>query len=159
MSIDPQTQSAFITCLPAEIRNAIYLELWRSAGLRQHIVWHGEGGDDGRHFCRWRCEAEFEVDDELQRLGESARRRHNVSLGARMAKLPDPETIALCRRLQSPWMNHWACGERAEREHGLDAVRGFTTSEIRCWKKSKGAGERGPSWSPYLPMLLSCRLM
>ena len=63
MSIDPQTQSAFITCLPAEIRNAIYLELWRSAGLRQHILWHGEG-NGGRHFCRWRCEAEFEVDDE-----------------------------------------------------------------------------------------------
>lgn len=151
MSINPQSQSAFITRLPPEIRDAIYLELWRSCGLRQHIVWHGEGGD--RHFCRWPCTTRYDVDDELQRGSEGLRRRLGVPLGQ------DIRAAACSRRLQSPWMNHWACGERAEQEHGLEAIRGFTTSEIDCWKKDPVDKQHVPSRSPYLPLLLSCRLM
>ena len=156
MSISLQSQSTFITRLPPEIREAIYLELWRTSGLRQHIVWHGEGTD--RHFCRWPCTTRYEVDDRVQLWCEDLRRWLGVPLGEDISKVPDEEVESVSRRLQSPWMNHWACGERAEGEYGLEATGGFTTSEIRCWKEDRVDG-RMPSRSPYLPMLLSCRLM
>ena len=152
MSVNPQSESAFITRLPLEIRNAIYLELWRSCGLRQHIVWHGEGAD--RHFCRWPCTTEYHVHDGLQEEIEQFRRRLGVPLGESMN---NSEASVYTRRLQSPWMNHWACGERAEEAHGIEAIRGFTTSGIGCWKKN-GVGHP-PARSPYLPMLLSCKLL
>jgi hypothetical protein len=40
MSANSQSKSAFVTRLPREVRDAIYLELWRLKGLRQHIVSH-----------------------------------------------------------------------------------------------------------------------
>ncbi|SPO03136.1 uncharacterized protein DNG_05818 [Cephalotrichum gorgonifer] len=157
MSINPQLQSAFITRLPTEVRDAIYLELWRSNGLRQHILWHGLWQDN--HLCSWPCTTKYEVDDRLQRDIEELRRRMNVPLGERMRKSQDPETATYVRRLQSPWINHWACGERAEQEHGLGAVDGFTTSDIVCWRRSRVNGQHVPPRSPYLPMLLTCKLM
>lgn len=36
--VSPQTDSLFLSRLPQEIRHRIYLELWREAGLEQHIV-------------------------------------------------------------------------------------------------------------------------
>lgn len=77
MSTNPQTESAFIMWLPPEVRDAVYLELWRSCGLRQHIVWHGEGAD--RHICRWSCTTKYKVHDELQRQIEGLRCRLGVS--------------------------------------------------------------------------------
>ncbi|OBT68525.1 hypothetical protein VE03_01817 [Pseudogymnoascus sp. 23342-1-I1] len=132
MSINPQTQSAFVTrlvALPAEIRDAIYLELWRSCGLRQHIVCHRE--KEGRYFCSWPCTTEYDVDDVLQRKIE-----------------------------KSTWMNHCECGERALMQHGLKATSGYTTSTSVCWRKNSldKTKEHVTPWSPYLPMLLSCKL-
>ena len=165
MSRHPQTQSAFVTrlvALPPETRDAIYLEMWRSCGFSQHIIWHGQGAD--MHFCSWPCTTEYEVDDGLQREAEEVRRRLGISLGEDMGSYGiarDYEVTALNRRLQSPWMNHWACGERAWQEHGLKAVWGFSTSEVVCWRKNQAdkKKEHVPSWSPYLPMLLSCKLL
>ncbi|KFZ06289.1 hypothetical protein V501_07569 [Pseudogymnoascus sp. VKM F-4519 (FW-2642)] len=166
MSINPQTQSPFLTrllTLPPELRDAIYLSLWRSHGLRQHIIWHGNDSS-GRHFCSWPCITPFTVDDNLQRDVEKLRTRLGVRLGDNMGGYgpgKDPEVSALTRHLQSPWMNHWACGERAAEVHGIDANWGFQTAGVKCWKTHSTAGHKKlvPSWSPYLPMLLSCKLL
>ncbi|OBT80394.1 hypothetical protein VF21_00891 [Pseudogymnoascus sp. 05NY08] len=168
MSTNPQTQSAFLTLLPPEIRDAIYLSLWRSHGLRQHIIWHGND-EDGRHFCHWPCTTDFSVDDSLQRDIEELRIRLGVYLGHNMggfASRRDPEVSVLTRRLQSPWINHWACGERAAEVYGIDANWGFKTAGMDCWKTHTWRNhswdrykEHVPSWSPYLPMLLSCKLL
>ncbi len=157
MPADPQLQSAFVTRLPAEIRDVIYLELWRSVGLRQHILCHGRGED--RHFCRWACITEYQVADGLQRDIEELRCRLGVPLGQDIRHVQDPSGAVYCRRLQSPWMNHWACGEQAYEEHGIDAVWGFSTGGLICWKKNRQGKQALPPRTPYLPMLLSCKLM
>ncbi|OBT54147.1 hypothetical protein VE04_04795 [Pseudogymnoascus sp. 24MN13] len=166
MSINPQTQSPFLTrllTLPPELRAAIDPTLRRSHGLRQHIIWHGNEST-GRHFCSWPCTTDFSVADDPQRDVEELRIGHGVPLGSDMrgsARGKDPEVTMLTRRLQSPWMNHWACGERAAEVYGIDANWGFDTSGIRCWKthSKRGKKELVPPWSPYLPMLLSCKLL
>ncbi|KAK2052205.1 hypothetical protein LY76DRAFT_671853 [Colletotrichum caudatum] len=71
MPSDPRTLSAFISRLPREVRETVYLQLWRSRGLRQHILWHGAATD--QHFCRWSCNTEYRVKDELQRDIEKMR--------------------------------------------------------------------------------------
>lgn len=157
MSINTQSESVFFTRLPREIRDAIYLELWGSCGRRQHIVHHGIPAD--RHFCRWSCSTEYEVQDRRQREIEELRRRLGVALGQEMTGEHDPEVKSYARRLQSPWMNHWACGERAARAYGPEPVRNFATHGLGCWKQSRPDNQRPPSRSPYLPMLLSCKLM
>ena len=165
MSTNPQSQSPFITrllSLPPEIRDAIYLELWRSHGLRQHIIWHGQGSD--QHFCSWPCTTEYRVEDGLQHEVEELRCRLGVPVGENLGDYGlgrNEEVTDLTRRLQTPWFNHWGCGERAWREHGLDAFSGFTTSQIACWKESEGDEKKGgvATRSPYLPMLLSCKLL
>lgn len=165
MSINPQSHSTFVTrlvSLPPEIRDAIYLELWRSHGLRQHIVRHGKQED--KHFCSWPCTTEYQVEDGLQREVEELRCRLGIPIGEDMGSYGlgrNAEVTALTRRLQTPWFNHWACGERAWREHDLDAFSTLTTSRITCWKKSHGEEkkDRVATRSPYLPILLSCKLL
>lgn len=66
--------------------------------------------------------------------------------------------MGYCSRLQSPWMNHWPCGERALKKHGYMAVDGYTTSTLTCWK-SEGRIKQCEVGSAYIPMLLSCRSM
>ncbi|RYP81623.1 hypothetical protein DL770_005831 [Monosporascus sp. CRB-9-2] len=145
MSANPQTQSAFVNRLPREMRNAIYLELWRSCGLRQHILWHADPAD--RRFCRWPCAMEYEVQDELQRDIEELRAQLEVPLGQDIIKDRHEKLTLYCRRLQSPWINHWPCGEQAEKEHGLKAIWGVSTSYARSLKLSL---------SPDFPKLLMC---
>ncbi|EGY22673.1 uncharacterized protein VDAG_04111 [Verticillium dahliae VdLs.17] len=119
MDANPQTQSAFITTLPREVRDAIYLELWRSSGLRQHILFHSYESDcNARHFCRWACTTDFCVESPLQQDIEQLRRDLDVPLGEDIEKNRDPRSTLYGRRMQSPWLNHWACGERAEKAHG-----------------------------------------
>ncbi|KAF9872918.1 hypothetical protein CkaCkLH20_09428 [Colletotrichum karsti] len=61
---------------------------------------------------------------------------------------------------RSPWMNHWRCGERGFEKHGIEAIRGSSTSINVCWKMKKGKNAPdGPPSSVYLPMLLSCKLI
>ncbi|RYP58133.1 hypothetical protein DL769_009090 [Monosporascus sp. CRB-8-3] len=157
MSAHPQTQCAFVHRLPREIRNAIYLELWRSCGLRQHILWHSDEAD--RHFCRWPCAMEYEVQDELQRDIEELRSQLEVPLGQELRPDRHEKIRLYCRRLQSPWMNHWPCGERAEKEHGLAAIRSPSTATIICWRKNRESERNRPWSSAYIPMLLSCKLI
>ncbi|KAM0351837.1 hypothetical protein ACHAPU_002350 [Fusarium lateritium] len=134
---DPQLQSKFITRLPREVRDKVYLELWRSCGLRQHIIWHRDKHDVAKsHFCRWRCTTPFEVEDGLQEPVDATRIKRGVALGGSFSDK------AAALQLFSPWKNHFACGERIAEVHGDDA--------------SPGVNEAS-TWSPYLGMLLSCK--
>lgn len=160
MSANPQTESPFVSRLPREVRDAIYLELWRSCGLRQHIL--RLGNMSNKQLCHWQCTMEFDVHDELQRDIEELRVQLGIPLGQDIRKCHDERSILYGRRLQSPWMNHWPCGDRAQKEYGLDPVRGFHTSSFYCWlnnrKKNEKDGDESRK-SPYIPMLLSCKLM
>jgi hypothetical protein len=158
--IQPQLQSSLLTRLPREILDKIYLELWRSYGLRQHILFHGR--DKGLHFCRWECCTEYQVDDPLQADIEKLRVQLNVPLGMDIRGDQPSEIRTYCRRLMSPWTNHWPCGERATQEHGIEAISGYATSGTSCWKTwrdDRPYDLHVPSWSPYIPMLLTCRLV
>ncbi|GJN67489.1 hypothetical protein PLICBS_001515 [Purpureocillium lilacinum] len=98
---DPQLQSSFITKLPPEIRQLVYLELWRSYGLRQHFLHHrGETDEAPAHFCHWPCTTPYEVQDALQEEIEDARSRSGIPLGREF------ENTQLCHDLLSPWINH-----------------------------------------------------
>ncbi|KAM5378787.1 hypothetical protein ACJZ2D_004260 [Fusarium nematophilum] len=146
---DPQSQSSLLR-LPREIRDAIYLEVWRTHGLRQHILSHNEWNPkEPPHLCHWPCTTEFSVEDNLQQDAELLRLRPNspISDGIREK--------ALEMRLISPWMNHWACGECAEEVYGSEAIESTSTFGMRCWKNRR----QPPPRSPYLPMLLSCKLI
>ncbi|TDZ17560.1 hypothetical protein Cob_v009471 [Colletotrichum orbiculare MAFF 240422] len=152
-----QTQSPFIIRLPREVRDAIYLQLWRSVGLRQHIIHHGIAGD--KHFCRWSCTTDFEVEDKLQQDLENLRIELGISLGEDIFRDREDNEPPYARRLQSPWMNHWPCGERAFDAHGINAINGMITATGVCWKKDDRKKFQGSWLSPYMPMLLSCKLV
>ncbi|KAH8693474.1 hypothetical protein GQ44DRAFT_765179 [Phaeosphaeriaceae sp. PMI808] len=158
----PQQQSSLLTRLPREILDKIYLEVWRAYGLRQHILFHGKGplGKD-KHFCRWKCCTEFRVNDPLQADVEQLRAKLNVLLGSDIQGTQPPEIGVYCRRLMSPWMDHWLCGERAMQEHGMEAISSYTTSDKcwRTWRDNRPDASHTPDWSPYLPMLLTCKLV
>ncbi|KAI6754787.1 hypothetical protein HG530_012539 [Fusarium avenaceum] len=122
-SIDPQSKSRFICRLPREVRDAVYLELWRSCGLRQHIIWHEDKHDRSRgHFCRWECTTLFTVEDNLQDDIELMR----VRLGTPEGRCFADESHAL--RLFSAWKNHWACGQRIGEVYGDDMDPGVSQS-------------------------------
>lgn len=140
MSIHPQTQSAFVARLPREIRDAIYLELWRSAGLRQHVVshwdWHPEQSKaTGAHFCRWPCDTQYQVEDDLQEEIELLRIQDNVQPGHNI------KSVTYQMRLESAWLNHWKCGECVEEAYRLGDVASDSTSGIPCWKKPPSSAD------------------
>ncbi|KAM5362049.1 hypothetical protein ACJA88_014202 [Fusarium oxysporum] len=118
----PQHQSAFVTFLPREIRDRVYLELWRSCGLRQHIVWHRDKDDKAKsHFCRWRCITPFSVHDELQETIDATRLQLGFPLGDSFSNK------AYALQLFSAWKNHFACGQRIGRVYSENADPGIRT--------------------------------
>ncbi|KAM5513401.1 hypothetical protein FOXYSP1_08201 [Fusarium oxysporum f. sp. phaseoli] len=152
----PQHQPAFITHLPREVRDRIYLELWRSCGLRQHIVWHRDKEDKAKsHFCRWRCTTRFSLEDEVQELIDATRIQLGIPLGDSFSNKP----YAL--QLSSAWKNHFACGQRIARVYGEDADPGIRTcySLGPCWSSHELSSEKLSTCSPYLSMLLSCKVL
>ncbi|KAH7233030.1 hypothetical protein BKA59DRAFT_487593 [Fusarium tricinctum] len=156
MSLDPQPGSRFISRLPREVRDAVYFELWRSCGLRQHIIWHQDKHDrDRSHFCRWECTTPFTVEDKLQDDIELIR----VRLGTPEGECFADKTHAL--RLFSAWKNHWACGQRIGEVYGDDMDPGVSLSSSRgpCWSNRNIDVDTGVPIveSPYLSMLLSCK--
>ncbi|KAH7481064.1 hypothetical protein FOMA001_g7546 [Fusarium oxysporum f. sp. matthiolae] len=152
----PQHQSAFITLLPRKIRDRIYLELWRSCGLRQHIVWHRDKDDKAKsHFCRWRCTTPFSVHDELQETIDATRLQLDFSLGDSFSNK------AYALQLFSAWKNHFACGQRIARVYGENADPGIRTCSSLgpCWSSHESRSEKLSTCSPYLSMLLLCKVL
>ncbi|KAH7113160.1 hypothetical protein B0J13DRAFT_600272 [Dactylonectria estremocensis] len=87
----PQSDSALLQ-LPSEIRNAIFREVWRDAGVSQHVMLQG-----GRYVLA-RCVTDHAASDDL--MDECAKYR--------MSNFNDP---LISQRLLSPWGNHWKCKE------------------------------------------------
>lgn len=165
MAASPQTESAFVSRLPREIRDAIYLELWRSNGLRQHIICYNPLNKPelgGTQFCTWPCSTAFQVHDKLQENIETLRQELGVPLGEIMwrnfSDMADTRTIGPSRALKSPWLNHWPCGENAYEKYGKYATFGMAVCDfVRKTNKENGV-ERGLVVSgTYLPLLLSCK--
>ncbi|KAI1862362.1 uncharacterized protein JN550_010224 [Neoarthrinium moseri] len=98
-----QYQSPIFGSLPRELRDSIYLEVWRSFGLSLHLFWHS---DDFRNskFCSWPCEAEFHVGDKREQELEA------------ICGNDDPPQFLHDRlwngRIGSHWLNHWQCEEK-----------------------------------------------
>ena len=64
---DHQPLSPFFARLPREIRDAIYLALWRSEGEAQHIFWlEDTAKPENSKFCFWPCKTKFNVENEAQ---------------------------------------------------------------------------------------------
>jgi hypothetical protein len=125
--------------------------------------------------------ADFEVEDRLQQEIELLRIEQDTGPMGMIY------SIHYQKRLASPWHNHWECGEEIEKIHGENFVITPSTSGFGCWKppvpqmKPQGklkrflgkfkhkisqyrtAGDRstpdGDDLSPYIPMLLSCKLL
>ncbi|KAM7212969.1 hypothetical protein V8F06_011623 [Rhypophila decipiens] len=160
MAIDPQRQPAFITRLPREIRDLIYLELWRASGLRQHILRHYRFQNkhlEEAHFCRWPCRTEFEVKDGLQEDIDALRRQLGLSLPGPSESDKVITDVRCYRRLRSPWLNHWACGERLEEESGFEIVTSAPSTSVIHPPPCPRRTPADPS--SYIPMLQSCKLI
>lgn len=88
--------------LPVEIRELIYNEIWRTAGLRQHILIRNG------YYTHIRCITDHNAPDERQvevgRLWGTEIRPFTQGL---------PSNGLWNRRLNSGWSNHWKCEERA----------------------------------------------
>lgn len=142
----------FLTHLSRELRDLIYLELWYAShgSLRQHIVWHGSEGPT-RHFCTWPCSLRtWDPEDRLQEQIKSL-----VEEGRHV-------DAKLTRRLQSPWFNHWACGEDvAETTQADNAVQDrITTSFGPCWWEHVAVSrEDARRPSGFMSLLRTCRTM
>ncbi|KAJ3456776.1 hypothetical protein MRS44_016799 [Fusarium solani] len=161
---NPQSNSPLIK-LPRELRDAIYLEVWRSNGLRQHIVAHWgpnakppdadakppdadvkppdagaippEPEDAKPHYCRWKCCTEFEVEDQLQEEVEQLRIKKGIAFGDWFSDKPVSPRLDYQGLLSSPWDNHWKCW--------VEIIE--STSGCRCWKDvAKNPENLRPLW-------------
>ncbi|KAF5555304.1 hypothetical protein FNAPI_6160 [Fusarium napiforme] len=144
---DPQQQSTFTTLLPREIRDKIYLELWRSCGLRQHIIWHrNKDGKAKSHFCRWRCTTPFSVQEELQETIDTTRIQLGIPLGGSFSNK------AYALQLYSAWKNHFACGQRIAEVYGEGADPGIRTCSSLgpCWRSHSLSSEKLSTCSAYM---------
>ncbi|KAK1658470.1 hypothetical protein BDP55DRAFT_525393, partial [Colletotrichum godetiae] len=130
-----QPRTSFLGRLPKEIREIIYRELWRTAGLGQHIIWTEAGFGHSRCLLE-RLESNIiEGDDpgEFNWMGSDA--RGSVSLWY--------------KREMSTWCDHWKCEEaKDEREIWRDIARRQTSCGISVSNSS-----------PYLPMMLTCKTL
>lgn len=127
-TLQPQPTAATLVALPLEIRISILEELWKAAGVRQHIMLV-----KGR-YVRARCvtQTHHEAPDEL--MEECAR-----YCSTRF----DDEV--LFRRMQSAWSSHWKCEEVFQESNG-------DRNETK--RKSKTKKTRGGS---FLSVMLVCR--
>lgn len=142
---DPQSQSQSATLLPREIRDRIYLELWRSCGLCQHIVWHRDKDNKAKsHFCCWRCTTPFSLHDELQETIDATR----LQLGFPLRDSFSNKAYAL--QLFSAWKNHFACGQRIARVYGENADPDIRTCSSLgpCWSSHELRSEKLSDMQP-----------
>jgi hypothetical protein len=105
---DVQARSPFFR-LPLEIREHIYLILWRDTGLVQHIYVARSG------YTHARCTTEHNAPDDRQTEIERL-------YGAEIERYGDYDSELWNRRLTSGWGIHWRCEERAAamRNRGVD---------------------------------------
>lgn len=167
MPFHSQSQSSFVTRLPREVREAIYLEIWRSVGMRQHLVTHARyhlkvGALTEVHLARWPCTTEFHVGNRLQDEVDAL----PIEMFNPAGRLAN--SIPYQRRGRSEWLDHWACEERffecvVEPWDSENCVKVEEFDDYECWcdvKKQMAAKRQDASaLGSYMAMLLTCKLM
>lgn len=143
-SADQQTQASFLM-LPREVREAIYVAIWRYSGLAQH-VWSFDyrpthHGSPRSCFGHCPCVTKFNLHD---------RRQTEVSLLKSQIAVPlGPHHLFPCAiwsdRLKSRWYDHWPCAE----EYESAAFKAGTSHRNKDYKPV----------SPFIPLLTTCRRM
>lgn len=129
--VNSQPGSLFLTHLPLEIRHRIYLELWREAGLEQHIVRR-----EGRHVRLGCLVDQYSAIDNRQSRIRSEQFVNR--LGISCVRYLDSQIWN--RRLCSPWSNHWPCEEHA----------------LALWTDASNV-HATEAWAPWMPLMRTCR--
>ena len=130
-----QTQSHLFARLPLDIRLRIYEEVFKHSGLVQHVCKSPRG--DG--YTHWPCSTDHDGEDDRQLELEAIRSQDGVP-----PLWSDPQWHA---RLQSPWANHWACGERMGYAYNKELYDGTP-------RRTVGSGA-----TSFLSLLLTCKKM
>ncbi|KZL79743.1 hypothetical protein CI238_02128 [Colletotrichum incanum] len=134
-AMDNQLAAGFFDKLPEEIREMIYQELWRAAGLGQHIIRTQAGYAHSR--CLFHRPGTRAVD------GEEPWEFNWMAPDAR-GSVP-----LWYKREMSTWCDHWKCEEaREEREIWRDIARGRAGHCVHV-----------ETWTAFLPMMLTCKRM
>lgn len=129
---DGQVASAFFNVLPPEVRRMIYVEFWRLSGLKQHILRRSTDGSYARSSCL--VADQNAADGRFPRFQACSEPPYSNGL----------QSIDLwAKRIESDWAVHWECEEL--RETKLRGLKRGTLQE--------------PLWSPFMPALLTCKLM
>ncbi|CAF3540103.1 unnamed protein product [Fusarium graminearum] len=110
---NPQSPSALVR-LPTKIKEMIFQELWKDAGLSQHLILR-----DGR-FSGMKCVTDVTAPDERQAKCERTGRD----------EIWDPE---LWRQLESTWGVHWKCEELYQSQDG-NGWSPFLPLLLTCWE-------------------------
>ncbi|KAL1841324.1 hypothetical protein VTJ49DRAFT_7161 [Mycothermus thermophilus] len=101
LSANPQLASPFFTSFPAEIRNRIYLEIWKLASIRQHIVRTDPSEPGPTRWGHLPCITTLDVEDMRMDLYMAVDRN-------------DLDRRLWVRRLKSQWCLHWPCEEQGQ---------------------------------------------
>ncbi|KAK1975091.1 hypothetical protein LZ30DRAFT_809709 [Colletotrichum cereale] len=134
-AMDHQLAAGFFGKLPKEIREMIYRELWRAAGLGQHIIRTQAG------HAHSRC-----LFDRPGARAADGEEPWEFNWMAPDARGPGPLWY---KREMSTWCDHWKCEEsREEREIWRDIARGRTGHSVHF-----------EAWTAFLPMMLTCKRM
>ncbi|KAK8136789.1 hypothetical protein PG984_004729 [Apiospora sp. TS-2023a] len=157
-----QSMSLFLSKLPIELRNEIYLLLWCDAGLEQHIMADKDYDPEfasaeyiwkrPRHvpeipttrFSHMACISDHSALDDRQ--------EEIAKLNLTPDELEDEETWG--ERMNNTWGNHWKC-EEAQDECRKDERR--RRGRRRHPRREVQMPVRPCQKSPFLPMMLVCR--
>jgi hypothetical protein len=134
ISASQQTQANFFK-LPFEIRAAIYVEIWRTASLSQHIFFRRDAESGLLSWTHCRCISDFELDDSRQTRAQA----FYDGIGGFSSLLPEATFYSpeWSHRLQSRWCDHWQCEDDM--------------------KDNQAHAKTGPRKDPFLPMLATCK--
>jgi hypothetical protein len=151
----PQSDSAFFSRLPLEVRQQIYKEMWTAAGLKQHIVDGTEEGpeEERRRWIRMPCivnqrDTSKDADVRYVEYHQAVRAITSTISEHRPVSRQDTDRLTAWEdRLKSTWCLHWRCDEE-----GL--IRDVTTDIGESLKLDS----HGAPGIFFLPLLVCKRL-
>ena len=167
-SAKSQADSMFLSRLPVDIRLQIYGELWRGAGLSQHIFKRADCANDGQdrrtsRFTHWPCTTEFSLEDDRQEaLAEALEAMGSIPNGILGGSFANH---VWSHRMYSPWYNHWACRRNMRAAYGLGEERFDDRSQyqmpcpVGCQEHAAVRVSSLRGRDPFLPTLLTCKRM
>lgn len=156
-SADPQLSSPFFTVLPAEIRNLIYLQVWKLGSPRLHVVKIEAPDGFTEQWGHVPCRIELDAED--------------IRFDQLYASDPtSPARKVWGNRLKSEWCLHWPCEELGHDmfEHARRMARqsrstGECHEGVEAKPESHSAQEpindQLPARAGFLDVLTTCKRM